>query len=296
MSSISQSSVQVEEQQQSPLIVVFPAEQPVPVVVSNVSPAAANMPPSVPPRQPRQVSARSAINQAAHAAEAAAAAVAAPALSAAQLASEIAQAREAVPAGTHITLTRAMGEYCLKKDQLMALQHVLKPNPHYRTAGSPMILFSLRDVVALSLRTHGGQAGLEARRTSKAARSEALKQGRVRRSGDRESELSAALAQQGLKLRSDSWLCDQYLKHGPTHEWPLSAVVRRMGEMKYLHEYTDYRSKLEAVRDNYRMMHERWSPGETEAIAEEEALEVGTGDYPDVWPWLEVRMKAMMNE
>ena len=189
-------------------------------------------------------------------------------------------------AGVHgrITLSRATGdEFVLTKAQLAALPYEEAPNPHAKSSAL-MRLYQHRDVLALALRLHGGRIGLDAARAKRAERSQRAASAAAQRTSDRRSELSAALAAQGLKLRSDSWLCEQYLKHGPTAEWPLAAVVRRMAQMKYLHEHTNYRDILRAIRNDIRECGERWDAVETAEDAEQQALP--PGGYPAVWPWL----------
>lgn len=184
-----------------------------------------------------------------------------------------------------ITLSRATGEeFCLTKAQLAALPYEEAPNPHAKRSGAPMRLYQHKDVLALALQLHGGRVGLDAARAKRADRSQRAASAAAQRTSDRRTELSAALAAQGLKLRSDSWLCEQYLKHGPTAEWPLAAVVRRMAQMKYLHEHTDYRNILRDIRNDIRECGERWDAVETAEDAEQQALP--RGGYPAVWPWL----------
>ena len=190
-------------------------------------------------------------------------------------------------AGVHgrITLSRATGEeFCLTKAQLAALPYDEAPNPHAKSSGAPMRLYQHRDVLALALRLHGGRVGLDAAREKRAERSQRAASAAAQRTSDRRAELTAALAAQGLTRRSDSWLCEQYLKRGPTAEWPLEAVVRRMAQMKYLHEHTDYRAILRDIRNDIRECGERWDAVETAEDAEQQALP--PGGYPAVWPWL----------
>ena len=192
----------------------------------------------------------------------------------------------AIGESERITLTRATSaEFCLTKDEHLAtLPYAERPNPHARSA-APMRLYSHRDVLALAFRVHGGRAGLDAARVKREARAKRMADARGARTADRRAELAAALKAQGLKIRSDSWLCDQYLKHGPTAQWPLQAVVRRMGEMRYLHEHTNYGTVLRRVRNQYKEYGERWDAQETADEAEQRVLR-GAGGYPAVWPWL----------
>jgi hypothetical protein len=196
-----------------------------------------------------------------------------------------------IPADARITLTRATSaEFCLNKDKhLSQLPYESCPNPHSAEYAN-MRLYSHRSVLALALQVHGGRAGLAAARAAREIRSKRMTEVHAERVESRRAELSEALAEQGLAIRSDSWLCDQFMKHGETDDWPLHAVVRRMGEMKYLHLHTRYNSILRGLRDGIKARGKLWDPQETAEEAEKDALK--TGGYPAVWPWMAARAAA----
>ena len=164
----------------------------------------------------------------------------------------------AIAESERITLTRATSaEFCLTKEEHLAtLPYVARPNPHARSA-APMRLYSHRDVLALAFRVHGGRAGLDAARAKREERAERVAKARRARTTDRRAELAAALAAQGLTIRSDSWL----------------------------HEHTSYGTVLRRVRNQYKEFRGRWDAQETADEAEQRVLRA-VGGYPSVWPWL----------
>lgn len=183
-----------------------------------------------------------------------------------------------------VTLGRATSkEFCLARKDLADLESQAVPNPHFRS-GAPMILYRFADLQELAHKKHGGAAGL-ARATEKrelrAARAAAT---RGVKKTSRKAALSTALHAWGLSMRSDSWLCENWIKHGDTPEWPLAAVVRRMCQMRFLHEHTNYARELRDIRSMYRESGHRWEAGETEQDAEERVL--GSRGWPARWPWL----------
>ena len=181
-----------------------------------------------------------------------------------------------------ITKGRALGpEFCLGEKDLVMLEYEEAANPHFR-AGAPMKLYALEDVLARSHAKHGGAAGVEAaaaKRAATAAKRAATKQEKF---DDRRAQLVAALGEFRLELRSDSALCDLFIRRGGLE---LDQVVRRMCEMRFLHEYTPYRNVLYSIRDEWREMGERWDADETAAEAEAQAVRE-VGGWPARWPWL----------
>jgi hypothetical protein len=182
-----------------------------------------------------------------------------------------------------ITKGRALGpEFCLGEKDLAMMEYEEAPNPHFRRAGAPMRLYALEDVLARSHAKHGGPAGVEAaaaKRAATAAKRAATKQEKC---DNRRAQLMAALGEFRLELRSDSALCDSFIRTG---HMEIDQVVRRMCEMRFLHEYTPYRNVLYSIRDDWRYMGERWDADETAEEAEAQALREVHG-WPARWPWL----------
>jgi hypothetical protein len=189
--------------------------------------------------------------------------------------------------GAYITQTRALGsEFCLSKKDLALLPRSEMPNPHYRNA-APMKLFRCSDLWAAALKKHGSASGVFHAAAKRDAAATKRARTKAKKAKDRKAELAAALQRYGLTIRSDSFLCKNYLAHGATAEWSLDRVVRRMAEMRFLHDHTDYSSVLSRIRDEYRQNRERYDAQETAEQAESEVVcNLPEGDWPEQWPWM----------
>lgn len=174
-----------------------------------------------------------------------------------------------------VTRTTAMREYCLKGKEVDDLEYTSVKNPYYRSA-APMKLYLLSDVIRVQ-----GSRDIETIQLKKEEAREKRKKTISDKQEARKKELVGALDKVGLELRYDSELCERYIK-GSSSAWSLDAVVKEMAFMKYLHEYTDYSTRLEE---------------EVEQIAKYDGYYSGiwreAADYtkqrytrPDVWPWL----------
>jgi hypothetical protein len=76
-------------------------------------------------------------------------------------------------------------------------------------------------------------------RAKKNERKLKLKNCKNKKKNERKEKLVKALEENVLEVRSDSKLCNGYIE-GIIKGWNISKMVRRMGEMKYLHEYCDF--------------------------------------------------------
>ena len=100
----------------------------------------------------------------------------------------------------------------------------------------------------------------------------------------RRAALTAALSAAGLTLRSDSSLCEMYLQSGEACGWTIPRIVKRMCQMKWLHEYTSYATELRDIRAACRDAGEWWDAQETQDSAEH-CVVSEHGGWPSVWPW-----------
>ena len=133
------------------------------------------------------------------------------------------------------------------------------------------------------MKKHGSADGIReaaAKRAAAAAKRAATKQ---QHCDTRTAELAAALSREGLDIHSDSSLCTKYVRHGPTPEWPLDAVVRRTAQMRFLHESTNYGSVLRRTRDEHHCRGQ-YDEKEIEQEAESKVL-ADVGGWPSRWPW-----------
>lgn len=107
----------------------------------------------------------------------------------------------------------------------------------------------------------------------------------------RKQLLVNALQEQGLELRNDSVLCEQYIEgdSGILKEWSINSIVERMCEMKYLYDYCHMHSMLdEAYHEQKEEREQGYYPDMSVAeLAEMKALEkYSNNKYPNPWPWL----------
>lgn len=128
----------------------------------------------------------------------------------------------------------------------------------------------------------------------------------------REKRLEEALDKVGLEIRNDSKLCNGWIKgyKNIDESWNLESIVKMCIEMKWLYEYTPYRSKIDAAIPNKQqeiyekwlredptaykrdeddeamMFHDAW--GEARNIIEPEIRKQILIEYPipEILPWL----------
>jgi hypothetical protein len=181
-----------------------------------------------------------------------------------------------------ITKSTAMKEYCLRGKEVDAIQSLQVANPRFRTA-SPMRLYMLVDVLArmgdrdVVLLKEKKQQSLQKRRQKK----EQLET-------ERRQTLEKALQQVGVEWRNDSELCEMYVSSQKTC-WELEQIVEEMALMKYLHNYTDYRNRLEKEVENLCQGEGYYYQG-----IWKEASETVKRQYyplPTTWPWLVENME-----
>ena len=187
---------------------------------------------------------------------------------------------------TRVTQSRALSsEFCLTAKDLSRLAYEEARNPYYRNA-APMKLYTYQDVLAAAHAKHGGPGGVTEAVAKRAARGDKARATRAANQLTRRRALEAALGRVGLVIRADSSLCDAYIRHGDTKQWPLRAVVGRLAEMKWLHEHTAYRSVLSTLRRAARLEGRYWDRIETEDDAQNQILVEHGGRWPNLWPWL----------
>ena len=122
----------------------------------------------------------------------------------------------------------------------------------------------------------------------------------------RRKELTDAFQAAGLQLRHDSKLCQRYIDgleikpHGNVTEWTVSAIVRRMSELKYLYKYCYMKQRLDEEHDYLRANPDKYQenleniknadhPVETIFDRVEKTILDELGGYPPTWPWLHPR-------
>ena len=152
---------------------------------------------------------------------------------------------------SRITRTRAMAEYRLNADDMEPLPHLSKPNPHNSNGveHAPMRLYKMRDIVRTALLKHGGLSGLEDVQHDIATRKQKFRENKETKMQMRREELADALAEKGLEIRSDSYLCEQYING--SGRIPIRSVVDDAVEMDFYFKHTDYSDFLDDETESW---------------------------------------------
>lgn len=98
---------------------------------------------------------------------------------------------------------------------------------------------------------------------------------------ERKDELTEELNKFGLNLREDSILCRKYIQQD---EGDLEDIVERMCEMKYLHEYTNFKTIKQQVYEEF--VKEEFYIGDGNVFREAESRTISENPYPEIWPWI----------
>ena len=188
-----------------------------------------------------------------------------------------------------LTKTIAKKEYMLTDGDLDHLEYIETRNPYYRNA-SPMNLFLKSDVVAYANKKYDGK--FQEVKDKKATKSKATKEKKATRREVRTAELKAALEMEGLELRSDSKLCQNYVDNKLHESWTIKAVVAMCAEMRWLHNHTNYPQLLkEAVHDMAEQIaeYEGWHGAHQKAYDEVEPdvrrQVLLKNPKPPIFPW-----------
>ena len=119
-------------------------------------------------------------------------------------------------------------------------------------------------------------------------------------------ELTMALDALGLKLRSDSAICAEYIQFRTLLDMPTTAedVAKKMAESHYLHNYCDFQGgyrlahntiqfRRTVLREEIKQTNQEW----LDLIRECVLATTRQKDFPARWPWLDgVEPKTWMQE
>ena len=187
------------------------------------------------------------------------------------------------PVFEHVTKTNAKKDYFLTEEDLNRLRPWIKQNPH--RSRDHMYLYKIVDIRAYLLTKHSFLAGehtldvylqmLREKRDSRKTKRQETQRSIVE---TRRSELTRALEEARLELRSDSKLCEGYIS-GSIKDWTIPQIVRRMAEMRFLFDYTSFSAIYQQTKIDESIHH-----SERFEYAEQQALE-RYGDYPEIFPW-----------
>lgn len=183
-----------------------------------------------------------------------------------------------------ITKTEAKIQFLLNENELSAVNHMEKPNPHYRGAAS-MKLYYLSDLelAAISKFKVANRSELyvllDQRREKRTTRTEAMRRNKQLSKDGRKNELKTELEKHGLELRSDSQIAEYYINNSK-RAFPLEKSVELIRRAHIVHQHVAdiYRNLLDKAYFELKLggfyNHETWSDAWTEEklSAEEKAL------------------------
>jgi hypothetical protein len=98
----------------------------------------------------------------------------------------------------------------------------------------------------------------------------------------REDLLIDALEELGLSLRGDSSLCDAFIDGGLAMS--ADEVAEEMAFMKYLHDFTDYRKRVETEVESLKKENDGYYPTGVWRMASDAIKSHFV--KPETWPWL----------
>lgn len=140
-----------------------------------------------------------------------------------------------------ITKTVAKSDYFLKDEDLVGVPFTQYMSRRYKKY---VTLYERKDIEQRAYAKWGGEVGFRAEKKHREQRRTKRRNNKITRMDARRNELANALAVHGLRIRSDSRLCDNYIE-GTLRGWSLEEVVTMCCMMNWLHTCTDYATRLE---------------------------------------------------
>lgn len=199
------------------------------------------------------------------------------------------QCQKINPILTMITKTTAKTNYFLNDNDLKSINYFETKNPYY-SSGYNMRLYLKSDVDKLVNEKYGDN--LDNMKQEKESKKITRIRNKKMKCQERRSDLVYKLSEVGLKIRSDSRLCDNYINGTLSKDWKLEDVVEMCCLMNWLYNYTDYKKKLKEKLDDelsfYKNFGERYYFPDiyegVESSVRDEIIEKN-GGIPDTWPW-----------
>lgn len=179
--------------------------------------------------------------------------------------------------------TIAIKEYKLTEKDLYDIPYEAVRNPHY-SSGSSMMLYPRYLLSLASRKKWGTPDNLYGKKIKQQQASEKRKNTIKNNKNNRIKELTDALENKGLELRSDSRLCEQYVRNGSLS---LELVVNTMEEMNFYHNYTNYREIYGDIVEEMLNYKGRFDKDEVSEEAKSEALDLfvkNNDDYEKLLP------------
>lgn len=197
-----------------------------------------------------------------------------------------------------ISKTLAKKEYFLTDNDFINLEYIENKNRY----GTISRYYLLQDIENLS-NLKFGEKLLEDKKRKRESRRQKIKNNKIQKQLNRKKDLEDAMKKQGLLIRSDSQLCQNFILGTLDKMWTLNDVVDMCGEMKWLFEYTPYKKILdETVKQDAKGFRKfkgySWSIcyqiafEECEPIIREEILK--KYPKPTKWPWLKQKKQLVL--
>jgi hypothetical protein len=189
---------------------------------------------------------------------------------------------------TWITKTEAKIKYFLNDIDLQHLETKIAGCSYNKRSFST--LYCLDDIEYIFMIKHDIpreeiENRLEELQVKKENRKLKFQAGKKEKRDLRKNDLEKALKDKGLELRGDSKLCDGYID-GTIKDWSLGQIVRRMGEMKYLHEFCDFDSAYAKAEQEHQEEYEAgYYPDMSTFDRAEQIAITNSRGYPKVFPW-----------
>lgn len=147
------------------------------------------------------------------------------------------ECRKNIEKYTMITKTTGLKDYCLKESELLTLKFIERKNPYYSSA-APMKLFLKSQVADLALKKWGSLSKLKDELNRRENLGKKIREGKANAKRKRKEDLKTALEEVGLELRTDSTLCDAYIRAKTFHTIP--EIVSIMEKAHERHQKTPY--------------------------------------------------------
>jgi hypothetical protein len=189
-----------------------------------------------------------------------------------------------------ITKTNAKKEYFLTEDELSQIESIERPNPYRKS--STMSLYKCDEIMKFLQNKYNVcsiEKVMDIIKQIKIKKEE-KKQKYIQNKSDqkqrRKYKLLEALQQYGMKLRSDSKLCQGYID-GIIKDKSVDWIVNRMCQIKYLYDYCNMKDEIEkAKKEQMEERIEGYFPDCSVFDQAEINILTRIGDYPNQFPWM----------
>jgi hypothetical protein len=189
-----------------------------------------------------------------------------------------------------ITKTNAKNEYFLTEEELSKIEFIERPNPYRKSR--TMSLYKCDEIMKFLHIKYNVCSNDQVKEIIKEIKNkkDEKKQKYIQNKSDkkqkRKYKLLDALQQYGLKLRSDSKLCQGYID-GTIKDKSIDWIANRMCQIKYLYDYCNMRDEIEkAKKEQIEERLEGYFPDCSVFDQAEMNILRRIGNYPNEFPWM----------